>query len=101
MAKQFAVTNVFKHFKPLVEKQFSSIKTLRFDGGSEFINQDLSSFLTTNGISHKKSRPYTPQQNGVAERKHCRIIEVVISLMTRTSIPTKFLSFASPQPYIS
>ena len=70
------VFSVFVHFKSLVENQFNTkIKTLRSDGGAEFVNHKFKAFCLDNGISHQLSCPYTLQQNGVAKRKHRYIVE--------------------------
>ena len=70
------VFSVFVHFKSLVENQFNTkIKTLRSDGGAEFVNHKFKAFCLDNGISHQLSCPYTPQQNGMAKRKHRYIVE--------------------------
>ncbi|KAI3655581.1 hypothetical protein MP638_002655, partial [Amoeboaphelidium occidentale] len=45
-----------------------TVKTLRSDRGGEFLNIYLSKYLNHKGIIHQLTAPYTPQQNGVAER---------------------------------
>lgn len=53
--------STFVAFKTLVEKQFSkSIKEFQSDGGGEFCNNNMKSFLVANGIQHRISCPYTP-----------------------------------------
>ena len=55
------VFTVFLHFKALVENQFGSkIKTLRTDGGGEYISNLFKSFCLDHGIQHQLSCPYTP-----------------------------------------
>ena len=44
------------------------MKEMRSDGGSEFINQEFKAFLALHGIELQRSVPYSPQQNGRAER---------------------------------
>ena len=62
---------VFKHFKNLVENQYSTkIKVLRFDNGGEYLSFQFQSFCSDHGILHQTSCPYVPQQNGISERKH-------------------------------
>ena len=59
---------VFLHFKTLMEKQFRvKMKTLRTDGGGEYVNNSFKSLCLDHGIHHQLSCPYTSQQNGVAE----------------------------------
>ena len=67
---------VFKHFKALVENQFStSLKVLRTDNGIEYTNSAFQAFCSSNGILHQTPCPHSPQQNGVSKRKHRHIIE--------------------------
>ncbi|CAI0428863.1 unnamed protein product [Linum tenue] len=61
--------SVFIQFRQMVEKFFSlPIKVFQSDWGGEY--QALTSYLLKHGISHRSSCPYTPEQNGCAERKH-------------------------------
>ncbi|GJX24745.1 ribonuclease H-like domain-containing protein [Tanacetum coccineum] len=49
---------------------FRKIKVFRSDNGTEFVNQSVSKLCSDKGIIHQTSCVYTPQQNGIAERKH-------------------------------
>lgn len=46
--------------------------------------------LSTNGVTHQISRPFTPEQNGCAERKHRRIIETGLTLLFNAFIPSMY-----------
>jgi transposase InsO family protein len=48
---------------------------VRSDNGTEFKNTGVEEFLGEEGIKHEFSVPYTPQQNGVVERKKRTLIE--------------------------
>ena len=86
---------VFVKFHHYVTNQFScSIKILQSDGGGEYVSKHLQSFLHTNGIIHQKSCPYTPEENGLAERKHRHLIETTITLLQHAKIPAGFWSYA-------
>ena len=55
------VFTVFKHFKNLVENQYSTkIKVLRSDNGGEYINSQFQDFCSEHGILHQTSCPHTP-----------------------------------------
>lgn len=45
------------------------IKMLRSDNGGENINKEIEEFLKGRGIQRELTVPYSPQLNGVAERK--------------------------------
>ncbi|XP_071728721.1 uncharacterized protein [Rutidosis leptorrhynchoides] len=57
------------------------IKMIRSDNGSEFLNTNMTNFTIKNGIIHLTSCVYTPQQNGIVERKHRHLLNVARSLM--------------------
>ena len=64
------------------------IKTFRSDNGGEFTS--LRSFFQDNGVIFQHSCVYTPQQNGVVERKHRHILQVARALKFHTQLPTQF-----------
>jgi hypothetical protein len=65
------VFSIFQTFVAYVETQFSTcVKILRSDSGGEYMSHAFQSFLQQKGILSQHSCPYTPQQNGVAERKN-------------------------------
>jgi hypothetical protein len=68
---------VFQHFlnfKTMAEKEKGvSIKCLRFDGEGEYFSNEFSEYLKEHGIQRKHSCSYSPQQNGVVERKNRHI----------------------------
>lgn len=49
---------------------------MRSDNGKEYCNKVLSVFLAASGIKHQTSTPYTPQQNGLAERMNRTLLEL-------------------------
>ncbi|PKU77029.1 Retrovirus-related Pol polyprotein from transposon TNT 1-94 [Dendrobium catenatum] len=79
----------FLEFKKMVEVQFQTqIRKIRTDGGGEFINNKFKTYLATQGILHQFTCPYTPSQNGVAERKHRHITETTRTLLIEASLPS-------------
>lgn len=82
---------VLKSFVALVKTQFNKdVKRIRSDNGTEFFNHDCSVFLNSLGIVHESSCPYTPQQNGIVERKHRHILEVARAVRFQGNIPIRF-----------
>lgn len=66
----------FMEFRKYVELQTDmKIKILRTDNGGEFTSNQFTKYLKRHGIQHQLTVPYTPQQNGVAERFNRTIVE--------------------------
>ena len=73
--------SIFKGFAKRAENEFDfKVKKIRSDNGSEFKNSRIEDYCDENGIKHEFSAKYTPQQNGVVERKNQTLID-----MTRSS----------------
>lgn len=68
----------------------SKIKMFQSDGGREFDNKDMHRLFSTSGILFRKSFPDTQQQNGVAERKHRHILEMVRTILLTANLPAHF-----------
>jgi hypothetical protein len=85
---------VFQHFlnfKVMVEKEKGvSIKCLRSDGGGEYFSNEFSEYLKEHGIQRKYSCSYSPQQNGIAERKNRHIIEITRAMLNEKNLPNYF-----------
>lgn len=47
---------------------YGEVKRIRSDNGTEFKNRDFQTLLRKNRIRHETSAPYSPHQNGTAER---------------------------------
>lgn len=60
------------------------------DNGSEFVNSMCDKFLKEKGVAHQRIWPYTPQQNGVVERKHRHILEVPRIVIFQGQIPLRY-----------
>jgi transposase InsO family protein len=57
------------------------IKKIRSDNGTEFKNSQIEGFLEEEGIKHEFSSPYTPQQNGVVERKNRTLLDMARTML--------------------
>ena len=79
--------DAFKSFKALVENHSGKqIKALHGDNGGEFTSNDFQEFLRKHGIQWQPTVPYTPEQNGVAERKNRTILELVRTIIHQASL---------------
>nr|KYP39692.1 Retrovirus-related Pol polyprotein from transposon TNT 1-94 [Cajanus cajan] len=82
---------VFQKFHNMVQTQFNtSIQIFQTDNGLEYKNGPFSEFLTSKGIKHQTSCTYTPQQNGLAERKNRQLLEVVRASLFDMNVPSHY-----------
>jgi len=73
-----SVTNTSRFIKTLEEKMNLKINTIQTDNGPEFVNNQIETNIPTLfeltlkelGINHRRTRPYSPWQNGKVERSH-------------------------------
>jgi transposase InsO family protein len=81
---------IFKKFARRAQNEFEvKIKKVRSDNGTEFRNTNIEAFLDEEGIKHEFSVPYTPQQNGVVERKNRTLIEAARAMLDEYKILEK------------
>ena len=71
LKKKSEVCEKFSELKALIENASGlKIKILRYDNGVEYVSNEFLSICYQSGIQVQHSIPYTPQQNGVVERKN-------------------------------
>jgi transposase InsO family protein len=66
------------------------IKKIRSDNGTEFKNSQIEGFLEEEGIKHEFSSLYTPQQNGVVERKNITLLDMARTMLGEYKTPDRF-----------
>ena len=81
---------VQKFFVKICNQFHTSIRILRSDNALECLSAHFSDFLSSHGILHQSSCAYTPQQNGVAERKNRHLVETARTLLLHHTIPQRF-----------
>ncbi|MCO5581848.1 hypothetical protein L7F22_035737 [Adiantum nelumboides] len=64
--------------------------TLCSDQGGEYMSHEFNAFLARRGIKHQCTVPYTPQQNGVAERKNRSLTEMARCMVKSQALPHLF-----------
>jgi transposase InsO family protein len=81
---------MFVKFKSESENQIGlKIKCVRSDRGGEFLSGAFKEVCESAGIKRHFTAPYSPQQNGVVERKNRTIMEMTRSLMKSMGVPAK------------
>lgn len=70
-----------KDFMAYVQTQFATtIKVIRSDNRSEFLNKDLQARFVEKEVIHQTTYVCTPQQNGLVERKYRSLLNVARAL---------------------
>ena len=65
-----------KEWETMVTTQTGrSVKCIRSDGGGEYMSKAMDQWCKAKGILRQVTVPYTPQQNGVAERMNRTLLE--------------------------
>lgn len=70
---------------------FSEIKS---DNGREFVNKDNLELFQSNDIHHFKTSPYSPHQNGIAERSNRTVFELAAAMLHDSYLPVSFWEHA-------
>ncbi|KAJ9538444.1 hypothetical protein OSB04_031177, partial [Centaurea solstitialis] len=84
----------FREFQNEVQNQLGrKIKFLRSDHGGEYLSDEFDNHLMECGIVSQLTPPYTPQMNGVSERRNRTLLDMGLALETASHIlnraPTK------------
>lgn len=82
------VVDKFAEFSDFFKNQTQKpIKAVLSDGGLEYNNKDFKGILKKIGAEFRYSTPYTPQQNGSAERNNRTLVELARSIMIAKDLP--------------
>lgn len=89
------VYEIMETYVRMVQNQFGiMVKVLRTDNGTEFVNYKFRQMLNGFGILHQQSYVYSPQQNGIVERRHKTLLNTARALMFQSSMPIKFWPYS-------
>ncbi|CAI7854921.1 unnamed protein product [Closterium sp. NIES-54] len=87
VAKKSDVLREFQKWLVLVERQTKkSVLMLHSDRGGEFLGKEFTDFVDSKGIIHDLTCPYTPQQNGMAEREMRTTVESVRTMLLHMGV---------------
>ena len=73
---------------------YGQVRKVRSDVGGEFISKDFTSLLTDNKIRQEKTAPYSPHQNGKAERTWRSLFEMARCLLLQSGLPKSLWTYA-------
>ncbi|QRV96367.1 Pol polyprotein/retrotransposon [Ceratobasidium sp. AG-Ba] len=78
----------FKHWRAYIELSSGHrVKTLRTDGGGEYISNSMAAYLADAGILHQTTCPNSSQQNGVAERFFRTLLDRIRCMLAEAKMP--------------
>ncbi|KAI3646031.1 hypothetical protein MP228_008959 [Amoeboaphelidium protococcarum] len=66
------------------------IRFFRSDNAKEYLSSEFKDYMLVNGITHEPTVTYTPQQNGVSERKNLTIFNKVRAMLIQSQLPERF-----------
>ncbi|GJS86297.1 retrovirus-related pol polyprotein from transposon TNT 1-94 [Tanacetum coccineum] len=78
------VINLLKQLQVGLNK---TVRFVRTDNGTEFVNKDLTDYYESIGITHEKTVLRTPQQNGVVERRNRTLVEAARTMLIFSKAP--------------
>ena len=87
LRSKYKALEKFMHYKNEVENQLGrKIKAIRSDRGGEY-DAPFDRFCQEHGIIHQTSALYTPQQNGIVERKNRTMKEIINVMLISSGLP--------------
>ena len=91
MKSRAELFSIFQKFYAKIRIQFNtSIHILRSDNAKEYFSTPLFFFMSSYEILHQSSCAYTPQHNGLAERKNRHLVETARTLFLHHKVPQCF-----------
>ncbi|GJW38464.1 retrovirus-related pol polyprotein from transposon TNT 1-94 [Tanacetum coccineum] len=85
--KDEAPEAIIKCIKNIQVRLNATIRNVRIDNRTEFVNQTLREFYENVSITHQTSIARTPQQNGIVERRNRTLIEVARTMLIFSKAP--------------
>lgn len=97
--KEKSANQVLDHVRDFVDfinqQKDAKVRILRSDGGYEFCNEKMESYLSKHGIVHETSAPYSPKDNGKIERRNRTMLEMTRCLLKDGNVSQRLWSEAS------
>ena len=88
ISQKSQVLEKFQHFVQLMRTSTGkTVQTLRTDNGGEYTSRAFNDFCATHGIARELIPPYTPEHNGVAERRNRSILDITRCLLLDKALP--------------
>ncbi|GKG28231.1 putative ribonuclease H-like domain-containing protein, partial [Tanacetum coccineum] len=86
-SKDEALDFIIKFLKMIQVRLKVLVRRIRTDNGTEFVNKTLHEYYEKVGIFHETSVAFSPQQNGVVERRNRTLIEAARTMLIYAKAP--------------
>ncbi|GJV58049.1 retrovirus-related pol polyprotein from transposon TNT 1-94 [Tanacetum coccineum] len=86
-SKSHKLENVIEDYSPRFGGVTATVRNIRTDNGTVFVNETLRSYYENVGISHETSVARTPQKNGVVERRNHTLVEAARTMLIFAKAP--------------
>ena len=91
MRNKSEVLEKFKEFEASATNESNQrIGTLRTDNGGEYVAHEFEAYLKSKGIKHELTVPYSPEQNGVAERMNRTLVESTPAMIAHAGLSNTY-----------
>jgi transposase InsO family protein len=78
----------FKKVQAMAEAEGRcKLRAFRSDRGGEFNSMDFRRYCEEHGVKHYTTAPYSPQQNGVVERRNQSVVDMARCLIQSMGLP--------------
>jgi transposase InsO family protein len=80
-----------KNFQAAVEVETGcKLKALRTNRGGEFTSAEFGQYCAERGVHRQLTAPYSPQQNGVVERRNQSVVAMARCMLKAKHLPGYF-----------
>ncbi|GJW05082.1 retrovirus-related pol polyprotein from transposon TNT 1-94 [Tanacetum coccineum] len=86
-SKDEALDFIIKFPKIIQVRLNATVRNIRTDNGTEFVNQTLRSYYESVGISHETSIARSPQQDSVIKRRNRTLVEAARTMLIYANAP--------------
>ncbi|GKA76451.1 retrovirus-related pol polyprotein from transposon TNT 1-94 [Tanacetum coccineum] len=86
-SKDEAPDDIIKCIKNIQVCLNATVRNVRTNNGTEFVNQTLPEFYENVCISHQTFVAHTPQQNGIVKRRNWTLVEVARTMLIFSKAP--------------
>lgn len=89
-AKSEVQSKVIEYLELLKNTFSRKVKIFRTDRGTEYLSQKVQNYLRSEGIRFQCTVAYSPEQNGISERKNRTLVEACRTMLTESGMPREY-----------